>query len=264
MQNREGSKLLPGKKKNEIIEEIFNAGGSSPFSGVGNWVNNTEGQRRAKFPSSFNRLIQHMLEVHARLIEMVRVDIPRAFPFTDPVVKQDSRYRHASSEMFYAQPLTILQDANAAHEVCSELKRHLTTSRTLLSSLIPRRIESSYLVTEIQDKFQADIQMIDEAIENIDKIENILLRGKMSRPAETLNRKNLEKLKNHIIKIGYDYATKNSTPFEIFPELSKINYSQIPITQGHPPNVGPSKMNDSSIDVSDRLMNMMKRDERGL
>lgn len=256
--------MIPGRKRSEVLEEIIAAGGSKPFSNA-NVLNERYGDeyKTRKYPSSFNGVIQYMLETANKLKEMAGKDIPRAFPYSEPMVKLNPKFAHSSAERLNARPLTLIHDANAAHEVCSELKQLITKTRSILN-IIPKRLETSYLVTEITDQFQNDMQQLDEFRQVIENVQQLLLKGKSPNPTLTLNRKNLEKLKNHIIKIGYDAI--NGETVDIIQEEPEPNETQQTPQGQHPTGPRFEQLSNSSIqdlacELSDRLIKTMKEEK---
>lgn len=257
--------MLPARRRNEVLEEIIAAGGSKPFSNVNMHERYGDDYKTRKYPSSFNGVIQYMLETSNKLKEMAEKHIPRAFPYAEPMVKFNPKFVHSAAERLHARPLTLIHDANAAHEVCSELKQLIAKARSILN-IIPKRLETSYLVTEITDQFQNDMQLLDEFRQIIENVQQLLLKGKNPNPTLTLNRKNLEKLKNHITKLGYK-AINGETP-NILPD----GYDRSQQPQGQQPqqptgphyeNVSDSTIEDLACELSDRLIRTMKEEKKG-
>jgi hypothetical protein len=150
---------------------------------------------------------------------MIDNDIPNAFPFTEPKVRPDPRFKHDDCELLNARPMTVLSDANAALEVCVRVKEHINAAKSILGSFFPTRIENAVFLTEVRDKFSADIENLNGFAENIEKIQNLLIRGKSASLSRTLDRKSLEKLRNHIIRLGYDAKVMGKKLVEVFPNI---------------------------------------------
>jgi hypothetical protein len=253
--------MMPGRRKNEVLEDILSSGGASPYT--------SEERTRAKwFPSSFNRIVRFMLKIKYRLQEMVEEGIPQAFPITEQKGRGDPRYTHSSAEMLHARPVTLLKDANLALEVCIEIKQLLSTAKIILASFYPKRIENSSFTTEVQDDFRSDVEQINGYLENIEKIHNNILRSKGSGLSQTIDFRGLEKLRNHLIKIGYETSERGKELIEVFPNVLTVRKEASgPRTL---PNEEMRSLGDSSMEdgmkeaickLSDRFFESIGEDE---
>jgi hypothetical protein len=247
-----------GKDKKEVMQDIYEAGGSElPFVG---------GYQRSShnLPPSMNEIIQKIFELVFDFNDLANKEIPRAFPHTESVVHYDPRYKHSSAERLHAQPITVLKDANSAIKVCLKLKQLLTKARTILVDFFPTQLDHPNFRTEVKDKFQYNVQMIDSFIENIEKIlysKNVgILQRKGQNLSSTIDMEGLEKLRNHIIKIGYDKKTSNKDLVELVPSVLTMrnvqkNRSQMDMQQQRQDLHYNNSSNDKKIlELSDRLL----------
>lgn len=201
------------RRRDDALADIYEAGGSEiPFS-------STSMNVERKLPSSMHEIIQYMFRLVFSLKNMAKKEIPRAFPHSEPILRYDHRYRHSSAEMLNAVPVTRLQDANLAIETCIKLKNLLTNARSILDDFYPVQLDHPTFKTELGNKFAYNINVIDGFIKGIEKIHNQILIAKGQGLSPTVNREELEKLKNHIIKIGFDKKTSNKELIEKYPSV---------------------------------------------
>lgn len=244
------------RRRDEAIDDIYYYGGSElPNS-------QNVGNETRKLPSSMHEIIQHMFNIVFALRRMAEKDVPIAFPSTDPIVKYDHRYVHSDEEMLHAAPLTSLQDANLAISVCLKLKNYLIQARSLLVDFYPNQLEHPSFKTEMGNKFAYAVERMDQFIEVIEQVHNKILERKGQHITNAVDHEELEKLKNHIIKIGYEKKTTNKTLTELYPSVFVMSSSS-------PPNNGSERrdeigMSDSIGDVvrngiSDRLARSLNK-----
>lgn len=251
---------MPNRRKNEVLEDILNAGGADPYVGAGE----TDTKPKS-FPSSFNRIVQYMLKLSYRLRELVDKEIPQAFPITEQKGRGDPRYKHSSAERLHSRPVTILKDANLSLEVCVEVKQILSAAKTLFASFYPKRIENRSFSTQVKDGFQDDVRRISGYLENIEKIHNKILRSKSSSLTQTVDFKGLEKLKNHLIKIGHE-TKRGKELIEVFPNVLTVRDAPGNGSRSLPPqrgrSLGDSKIEELACKLSDRLFDGLSEDDQ--
>jgi len=261
--------MIPNRRRNEVLEGLIASGGSENYGSAPS--SDTQGAKR--FPSSFNRIIQYMLEIYYKIQDMVATDIPNAFPSTEPKVRRDARYTHDDAESFFARPVTIINDANAALEVCARIKEYVNVAKALFDNFFPKRIENPSFLTEVRDGFQADIELLNSFLENIEKIQNLLLRSKMSGLNMTINRQDVEKLRQHIVKIGYDTKVNGKKLVEVFPNVIAVRQNAVTDDSLSSRNIqelndvdnvaGRLGVDDLMCKLSDRLIDYVKKEKRG-
>ena len=258
--------MIPSRRRNEILETLKSEGGSE--NAFSDSFQSFESQHTKRLPTSFNLIIQYMFEIYYKIRDMVEKDIPRAFPNTDPKVKTSGKYAHDDAEMFFARPVTIIEDANMALEVCAQLKEYVNISKSLFTSYFPKQIDNMSFRTEIRDNFQGNNELFNSFLENIEKIQNMLLRSKMSSLSMTIDMNELDKLKNQLIKIGYDTIGGHNDLVEVFPNVLTMRET----TPGTLPAPEQRRVSNSFIandsikdlvcQISDRFLEEIRDDEK--
>lgn len=255
-----------GRDRKEVMEDIYEAGGSElPYVGGG------YNRRPRNLPASMNEIIKKMYELVFDLTRMADVEIPRAFPHTEPMVNYDPKYKHSSEERLNAIPTTVLKDADLAIEVCIKLKKLLTKARTILVDFFPSQLDHPNFRTEIANKFKYNIQVIDSFIQNIEKVLYHKKVGILHRKGQgispTIDMYQLEKLRNHIIKIGYDKKTTNKDLVELCPSvltMKRFSNQQPPsmqMNQSQNLHYGDSKNERMVLELSNRLLQSLNEED---
>lgn len=244
------------RKKNEVLENIRIFGGSSPDIGY-------SGEK--KYPRNFHPMIQYLYELIYELGNLAEVEIPNAFPITEPRYK-GSNFKHSDAEMFFAVPKELLEDANSAIELCLKLKEYITGGRSILANYYPKRLEMPSYQTQIQeDQLRDDIETLDRFYDTVNKIQDKIMHSRSPHIHKIVNKKELNRLKSHIIKIGYDILTTGKNLIELYPSLLTMKEtSEDPYPNFH--SDGNISLHDSGVgkfvcDISDRLLEDLGSDE---
>ena len=246
------------RRKNDVLENIQAFGGSNPtefgFSA------------ERKYPKNYHPIIQYLYDNVFTLKEIIEKEIPNSFPITKPQYK-GSKFKHSDAEMFFSVPLEILDDANTAIDLCLKLKACITAGRSILANYYPKRLEMpSYQIQNQDNQLQDDIHMLDGFFDTVNKIQDKIADKRQSSFQKTIDKKELERLQLHIIKIGYDILTTGKNLVELYPSLlTTKEVDEDPYPNFH--TTENSSVHDSAIDkfvcdISDRLLENLERDEK--
>lgn len=171
-------------------------------------------------PKQFNHLIFQMYKESDKLERMAREEIPRAFPITEPIAYPSSKFatKHSSEEYMGAVSKIILEDAYYPMELCCDLKQSIQGTRLILENLYPTYIDNGIIRLEARNEFTNVLTTLGTIEKSIEQIQKILLHSVGQSPRETVDHRQLRKLRAHIIKIGWEIINQNKLPHELFPE----------------------------------------------
>lgn len=151
-----------------------------------------------------------------RLEEIAMKDIPKAFPFSPPKGGTDPRFNHSQWELMGAGFSAEISDGLYAIGTVNDMLNILIPARFVLTSLFPPTFDNGRMEIEIPDKFEEAKQLLLEVISGLKKLQSELEHNTQGHKNEAIDRKEMEKIDNHFIRLGFDFLKDGKIPQELF------------------------------------------------
>lgn len=168
--------------------------------------------------------ISKMMTIKANeLDEMLTNEIPEAFPILPTSGGSDGNWGqcHDQAEYFGARHKTELEDSHRAYDVLTKLLRENISLQLLVGSLYPVEFQGPSHEIKIRDQFTKIKEWLDDAKTVIEQCQKIILMGIDPGIKPVTNRGKIRQLKNHIIRIGWEYVNKGKIPLHLSAEMTK-------------------------------------------
>jgi hypothetical protein len=177
-------------------------------------------------PYEFSYMIEKLL-TYAERLRMIRdIKSKNAFPIVDTIGHSDDNYKHTSWDFaMHNYFLSQIRDSLATHEIISDNMIPIFSGiRTILKDLYPTKIKSGQMFIDFATDFASALTNIEDGIKMLEQIDDTISKNQSDHAHEVVSMEELEKLRNRITILGYQYAASN---FKTIPSDYTNNNAQL-------------------------------------
>lgn len=206
----------------------------------------------------------HMHSWAKRLDEMASKDIPKAFPFMPPKGGSDPNYNHSQYEFMGSGFSAEISDGLYAISTIGDMLNILVPAKFVISSLFPSSFDNGRMEIEIPDQFEEAKALLQQSIDGAKELQSDLEHNTQGHRNDAIDRKEMEKMDRHFIRIGYEFLKDGKIPQELLGKNVSTNPEVIARERLmlENANILPDMnaiLNDSDGDLEKTIMNRFKQ-----